>query len=70
MAICGDKIIKTKIFSFSKPLALYGKADNELLLSNCSKNSTSPFLLHYFSNFRALWNASSVISSAAAAASM
>ena len=39
--------------SFSKPLALYVKADNELLLSNCSKNSTSPFLLHYFSNFRA-----------------
>ena len=45
--------MKTKIFSFSKPLALYGKADNELLLSNYSKNSTSPFLLHYFSNFRA-----------------
>ena len=44
MAICGDKIMKTKIFSFSKPLALYGKADNELLFSvNSSKNSISPF---------------------------
>ena len=40
--------MKTKIFSFSKPLALYGKADNELLFLNCFKNSTSLFYYTIF----------------------